>query len=173
MTDYKLVPKSIVDELAQFIRQVDGNHRMGAGALADKICERFRVDAPAVQEEPVAWIRKNGFRFIAEIEPQDDSEVPLYTAPPAQPDASVLAEALVAIRARIRGEFDHPALVKHGPLGELRDDVERIIDSALASPAAEPATDTDAGTETQQPDMESLVSQWFSVVNGCLKKEAQ
>lgn len=34
--------------------------------------------------EPVAWIRKNGFRFISEIEPQDDSEVPLFTAP--QPD---------------------------------------------------------------------------------------
>lgn len=26
----------------------------------------------------VAWIRKNGLRFNAEIEPQDDSEVPLY-----------------------------------------------------------------------------------------------
>src|SRR5690554_4561866 len=56
MTDYKLTQKSIVDELAQFIRQVDGNHKMGAGSLADKICERFRVDAPAVQGEPVAWL---------------------------------------------------------------------------------------------------------------------
>lgn len=27
---------------------------MGAGSLAEKICERFRVDAPAVQGEPVA-----------------------------------------------------------------------------------------------------------------------
>lgn len=30
---------------------------------------------------PVAWLRKNGFRFNGEIEPQDDSEVPLYTRP--------------------------------------------------------------------------------------------
>src|SRR5690554_2000665 len=51
--------------------------------------------APVVQaeQEPVAWIRKNGFRFIAEIEPQDGSEVPLYAAPPTHPDA-VLVEAL-------------------------------------------------------------------------------
>ena len=33
--------------------------------------------------EPVAWIRKNGFRFDANIEPQDDSEIPLYTRPPS------------------------------------------------------------------------------------------
>lgn len=52
MGEYKLVPKSIVDELAQFIRQVDGDNKMGAGSLADKICERFRVDAPAVPVEP-------------------------------------------------------------------------------------------------------------------------
>lgn len=53
MSEHKLVPQNIVDELAQFIRQVDGNNKMGAGSLADKICERFRVDAPAVQVEPV------------------------------------------------------------------------------------------------------------------------
>lgn len=29
---------------------------------------------------PVAWIRKNGFRFNADAEPQDDSEAPLYDA---------------------------------------------------------------------------------------------
>lgn len=39
---------------------------------------------------PVAWIRKNGFRFISEIEPQDDSEVPLYATPqPAEPNGYV------------------------------------------------------------------------------------
>lgn len=32
--------------------------------------------------EPVAWLRKNSFRFNAEIEPQDDCELPLYTLPP-------------------------------------------------------------------------------------------
>ncbi len=34
------------------------------------------------EQEPVAWLQKNGFRFIADIEPQDDSELPLYTHPP-------------------------------------------------------------------------------------------
>ncbi len=54
MKKYILTPESIVDELAQFIRQADGNNKMGAGSLAEKICERFRVDVPAVQGEPVA-----------------------------------------------------------------------------------------------------------------------
>lgn len=40
-----------------------------------------------------------------------------------------LEAALAAIKARLNGEFDHPALEKQGALGELRDDVERIIDS--------------------------------------------
>ncbi|MFZ3193708.1 MAG: hypothetical protein WA154_10965 [Moraxellaceae bacterium] len=30
---------------------------------------------------PVAWLRKNGFRFNGDIEPQDDSELPLYLRP--------------------------------------------------------------------------------------------
>ena len=34
--------------------------------------------------EPVAHIRKNGFRFNGAIEPQDDSELPLYTAAQVQ-----------------------------------------------------------------------------------------
>lgn len=32
-----------VDALAQFIRTIDGQHRMGAGALAEAICGRFHV----------------------------------------------------------------------------------------------------------------------------------
>jgi len=39
--------------------------------------------AAAAQGEAVAWIRKDGFRFNADIEPQDDSEIPLYAASPA------------------------------------------------------------------------------------------
>jgi hypothetical protein len=41
-----------VDALAQFIRQIDGNHSMGAGALAERIMEwlKHRADSPAVAE---------------------------------------------------------------------------------------------------------------------------
>ena len=87
-------PKSIADELAQFIRQVDGNHKMGAGSLADKICERFRVDAPDVQWEPVAWLRFRSHRVAADdvieglemCEPGETGDdggpaFPVYTAP--------------------------------------------------------------------------------------------
>lgn len=58
---------------------------------------------PAASTEPVAWIRKNGFRFNADIEPQDDSEIPLYAAPqpaeqqPAQ-DVARLMEVLECAR---------------------------------------------------------------------------
>lgn len=38
--------------------------------------------------EAVAWLRKNGFRFNGDIEPQDDSELPLYT----HPDSGRVAE---------------------------------------------------------------------------------
>lgn len=92
MTDYKLMPKSIVDELAQFIRQVDGNNKMGAGTLADKICERFRVDAPAVQREPVGYVRPHQLEALLSgkacgitMEDKPDAHnrvtIPLYTAP--------------------------------------------------------------------------------------------
>jgi len=106
MTDYKLAPKSIVDELAQFIRKVDGNNRMGAGALADKICERFHVAAPAMQGEPVAYLFNDEAgrtkivlgKETAELWcPPDESITPLYTAPqPAeqQSDVAGLVEAL-------------------------------------------------------------------------------
>ena len=53
MNNYRLTSQNIVDELAQFIRQVDGNNKMGAGSLAEKICERFHVADPAVQGEPM------------------------------------------------------------------------------------------------------------------------
>src|SRR5690554_137572 len=90
MSDYNLAPKSIVDELAQFIRKVDGNNRMGAGALADKICERFHVAAPAMQGEPVAYLFNDEAgrtkivlgKETAELWcPPDESITPLYTAP--------------------------------------------------------------------------------------------
>lgn len=35
--------------------------------------------ASQLSSEPVAHLRKNGFRFLGDFEPQDDSELPLYT----------------------------------------------------------------------------------------------
>lgn len=41
-------------------------------------------------------------------------------------------ETLEAIRARLKGEFDHPALVKFGPLSVTRDDdILAMVDNAL------------------------------------------
>jgi len=45
------------DVLSQYIREIDGNHRMGAGALAEKIIDRFGTQpAPqALEVPPLVW----------------------------------------------------------------------------------------------------------------------
>jgi hypothetical protein len=46
----KLVPVEI-DALAQFIRKVDGDNRMGSGTLAEHIAEWLDLDAQPVYDE--------------------------------------------------------------------------------------------------------------------------
>lgn len=50
-----------------------------AGEAVAAIEELEALKKAISEAEPVAHIRKNGFRFLGEIEPQDDSETPLYT----------------------------------------------------------------------------------------------
>lgn len=76
---------------------------------------------PHPKQEPVAWIRKNGFRFMGEIEPQDESEVALYTAPQPQRewvglmDEDILeaeqkgAESYQRFKSTARGQMISPA----------------------------------------------------------------
>ncbi len=47
-----------VDALAAFIRKVDGSHRMGAGVLAERICDWWVSDAVAVSPAPKAQERE-------------------------------------------------------------------------------------------------------------------
>ncbi len=47
----------------------------------------------------------------------------------AAPD---MLEALTAIQARLHGEWDNPALVKFGPLGDSLGDVNAIVRAAIA-----------------------------------------
>lgn len=80
-----------VDELAQIIRQVDGQHSLGAGSLAEAILEKLpHLAARQPVGEPVAytseaqlnavWVSGDG------IMSQRNAKwrIPLYTAPPAQ-----------------------------------------------------------------------------------------
>lgn len=46
-------------------------------------------------------------------------------------EVAMLEEALQAIRARIEGEYDHPALLRAGALGDKDADILRIIDPVL------------------------------------------
>ena len=45
--------------------------------------------------------------------------------------APELLNALLAVKARVYGEFDHPALMAHGPLGDRVDDIALIVEAAL------------------------------------------
>lgn len=56
MSEYRLVPVG-VDELSQFIREVDGRNTMGAGALAEKIVERFgqSLAGSTADRQPFEW----------------------------------------------------------------------------------------------------------------------
>lgn len=42
------------DELSNFIREIDGNNKMGAGALAEKLSERFVIMKPTDMKS-VGW----------------------------------------------------------------------------------------------------------------------
>jgi len=50
--------------------------------LRDKVRD-FLASEPE-SDKPVAWIRKNGLRFNADIEPDGEEETPLYLHPAAQ-----------------------------------------------------------------------------------------
>lgn len=43
---------------------------------------------------------------------------------------------LAAIRARVDGDYDNPALMHFGPLGDTRDDIRRIIMSEVTPDTA-------------------------------------
>ena len=47
-------------------------------------------------------------------------------------EVAMLEEALRAIRARIEGEYDHPALLRAGALGDKDADILRLIDPVLS-----------------------------------------
>jgi len=102
--------------------------------------ERMKAAAPAVQAEPVAWqLRLLGCRVMFEVEfpswaeGDDMYEIrPLYAAPPAKPDASVLSilrDARESVRYHKGMQIGHKAGKQHA--AELAALIERI-DAALA-----------------------------------------
>lgn len=81
-------------------------------------------------EDAIARSNEAGFTGMsaAQVIDYQDNEIMQL-----QSSNTRLVEALVAVKARLNGEYDHPALVKQGPLGRFSDDVERIIDSVLSA----------------------------------------
>jgi len=57
-------------------------------------------------DEPVAWIRKNGLRFNADIEPDGEEETPLYLRPPAPERKPMTVEDLETLARRCDYEND-------------------------------------------------------------------
>jgi hypothetical protein len=111
------------------------------------------IDVGDVPSVPHAVIRSEGERWVALVEIMDgECEANARLIPAALNafdkagralgvDAAELAEridlaalitALQAVNARINGEFDHPALAAHGPLGFYAEDCLAIVRKALA-----------------------------------------
>ena len=60
------------DDLAQFIRKIDGNNTMGAGALAENICQWFEqsvVTAPVVS----GWLLESIEAKVSDLDPDAES----------------------------------------------------------------------------------------------------
>ena len=81
-----------IDELAQEIRRVDGNHSLGAGALAEALMPFLATLSPAELGggEPVAWTSQTSMDMLAESGTgimsrihTDYISIPLYTTPRA------------------------------------------------------------------------------------------
>lgn len=108
----------------------------GEGASTFPFPDIVGTDEKTGKKTIVARLSYNG-RVWPNVE-YDRRIVPLYD-PAADPAPAMLA-AIQAISARIRGEFDHPALLSLGPLStEKLDDLLRIAESAITA-AAESAT---------------------------------
>lgn len=123
-----------VNGLAQIIRQVDGNHTLGASALAEAILSRapsIAVRQP-VGQEPAAWMDPDGSRVLTAKAKADASSayrtatagysVPLYAAQPAQVD--LLRRALPFLHDE-GGKYEDDG--SNEPL-ELAREIEALID---------------------------------------------
>lgn len=61
------------DKLAQYIRQVDGNNQMGAGALAERICEWLQDSNEAGEPLVTGWLLENIEGKVAGLDPDSES----------------------------------------------------------------------------------------------------
>lgn len=94
-----------VDDLAQIIRQVDGNNSLGAGALAEAIFSALATVSPAKQE-PVGYVHGDQTQAfnrygLGNISREKDVEAgltrPLFASPqPSGGEGAKLTEKLVA-----------------------------------------------------------------------------
>lgn len=62
-----------------------------------------------------------------------------------------LVAALQAIRARLEGEFDHPALMAYGPLTTVTGDIGTIANAALAKAEPHPLRGHQDGYDADCP----------------------
>lgn len=60
------------DALAQFIRQIDGNNSMGAGVLAEHICEWLK---PSTTTKPLVngWQLESIEKKVSDLDPEAES----------------------------------------------------------------------------------------------------
>jgi len=149
-------PELNVDDLSNFIRRIDGNHTMGAGALAEHILEylafpcRAAIVAPA---PPIGFISKGaieqalmkGFGLSTYIQAgQATKEFPvaIYAAPTSEGNSQPAqqAEARDAARYRwMRHTFVDDELTWPNEVSDAgtSDELDAAVDAAMASQPAD------------------------------------
>lgn len=99
-----------VDDLSQVIRQVDGNHTLGAGSLAEAILAKLpHLAARQPVGEPVAWMTQHDEPMLfptaaeaADYCEDDEQPVPLFRSPAQAVDLPYSLDSDPAgIRARV------------------------------------------------------------------------
>lgn len=116
------------------VTDVSGDILVDAGSFEEaieKAIERASEAAWPVNQHggTVEPIPGKAYATYVRNEETHDEEWPEY---PATLDPFAAASALRAIRARIKGEFDHPDLIAFGPLSERDGDILAIIAKAGA-----------------------------------------
>lgn len=155
-----------VDELAQEIRRVDGNHKLGAGALAEALMPALTA-AFAAMSEPVCTVAEvgaGGHKWLAPYPIDALSNVPvgtpLYAAP--QP-AAVLADMPAQVVVETAEPSEHVA-VYDDDIPRLRELVERA--QSIISTSTYPNWHDCANTAlTRRPTMSNTLADFRKFVD--------
>lgn len=100
---------------------------------ADSATEADEIAKQEWAADSLSWMNTGTYELdnvdFDNIEPQEVADD--FTLEPDEDLTAELLAALKAVKARINGVWDEPALVAYGPLGNTTDDVLAIVTAAI------------------------------------------